>query len=663
MACSAATAHGAVAADSVDTLSQTLRGVSVSGRRVRSYLGSEGGASVVSMKLMDEMPRILGNADPMRYAQMLPGVQTNAEYDAGLHIRGSESSHNQVAIDGVPLYNAAHLLGFFSVFNPTHFSSMKLSETASAPSAPNRLGGILNMRTGGDRPQTAGGDAAVGPMSSQGTLRVPTGKRSWLTASARAAYLNLLYSQWLEIDGTAVDYFFHDYNLNWTWQPDGRNRVWIEAYYGGDNAGLGEGTYGMNTSLKWGNAMAAAHWLHRSDGLTLRQSLYFTASRSRFALDQTTVSVRLPSSIADIGYKMEAAWGRWEAGIDAAGHFIRPQEPQVSGDVASVSSSAGRQRALEVAAWAGYSLPLRSATLSAGLRPTLYATTRGSSFSADPTVALAWRLSPGAGLKLSAWARHQYLIKTGFSDIGLPTEFWFAAGYGQRAQRSLNASADFEVYLGRRAWRLSGGVYYKRLYHQVEYRGNVFDFVYSDYSLDNTLLAGDGHNYGLTLMLERRKGRITGWLSYAFTRAWRQFPGSELSGWYPANHDRPHELNAVATFRPSARWSFGASLVAASGTPFTRVRRFYVLSDHTIAEYGPHNGERLSPYVRLDLSVNYDFRTRGGRRSGVNLSLYNAIAHDNVLFYRIKVNEYEYAYRPFAFALRVLPSVNYYFSF
>ena len=119
----------------------------------------------------------------------------------------------------------------------------------------------------------------------------------------------------------------------------------------------------------------------------------------------------------------------------------------------------------------------------------------------------------------------------------------------------------------------------------------------------------------------------------------------------------------MATFRLSPRWSFGATLVVASGNPFTRIERFYLLSDHIFSEYGPHNAERLPPYARLDLSVNYDFRPRHGRRSGINLSLYNATGHENVLFYRLKISGDEYAVRPFSFALRVLPSINYYLSF
>ncbi len=663
LACTAAAGHLPAAADSVDTLRQTLRQVTVSGQRVRTELRAEPGASVVGMGLLRSMPRVLGNADPMRYAQSLPGVQTNAEMDAGLHIQGSDNAHNIVSIGGVPIYNTAHLLGFFSVFNATHFASMRLAKSPAAPSAANRLGGSVDMAVADTVARRASGDVAVGPLSSQATLTLPAGRRASLTLSARAAYANLLYSRWLKVDGEELSYFFHDYNLTLTLRPNERNLVWLEAYYGGDDAGYAGGDYSMHTSLRWGNAMAALHWRHHAGALAIEQCAYFTRYHNRLNLNQATVSLRLPSSVATAGYKASARWRRTEVGIDAAWHSLRPQEPSVSGDFAQRGASVGRQLAAEVSAWVGWRQPLgRVFLLAAGLRPTLYSARRVR-FGADPTARLEWRVAPGARLSLSGGLRHQYLLRAGFSDVGLPTEFWLASGYGQEPQRAAFASLVAEAYLGRRAWRVEAELYYKRLKNQVEYGGNVFDFLYDDYSPADVLLTGDGHNYGFNLLVERRKGRLTGWIGYSYGRARRRYRGQETHGWRPAAHERPHELNAVATLKAGRRWSLGAALVVASGTPYTRVERFYVLGGNVLADYGPLYGERLPPYVRLDLSASYDFRLNGGRRSGINVSLCNATAHDNVLFYRLKVNESEYAYRPFSFALRVMPSVNYYFSF
>ena len=162
-----------------DTLNHyQLQDVEVKGKRLRSHLKALDDASIVDMSLMDYMPRILGNADPIHYAQLLPGVQTNSEYDAGLHVQGCDNSHNYVSLDGVPIYNATHLLGFFSIFNASHFSEMSLTKSSTSASFPNRLGGSVDMLTptwiyGEDSLQANGkhGEIAVGPMSSQGTVK------------------------------------------------------------------------------------------------------------------------------------------------------------------------------------------------------------------------------------------------------------------------------------------------------------------------------------------------------------------------------------------------------------------------------------------------------------------------------------------------------------
>ena len=135
-------------------------------------------------------------------------MQPHSAYDAGLHIKGCDNSHNYVYLGGAPVYNAAHLLGFFSIFNGGNFTEMSLQKCLVSASLPNRLGGRVDMLTptwlAAEDSLPAGaahGELSVRPLSSQGTLRLPIGKRSLLLLSARSAYLNLLYSKWVEVDG------------------------------------------------------------------------------------------------------------------------------------------------------------------------------------------------------------------------------------------------------------------------------------------------------------------------------------------------------------------------------------------------------------------------------------------------------------------------------
>ncbi|UKK54042.1 TonB-dependent siderophore receptor [Prevotella sp. E2-28] len=649
-----------------DTLRQhTIKEVLVQGHRMRSFLDEPvAGATVVDLRMMDDMPRILGNADPMHYTQLLPGIQSNSEFDAGLHIQGCDNQHNLVSIEGIPLYNVQHALGFFSIFNATHYRSMQVTKNAMSGSMPNRLGGMVDMRDGEETDTCISGTLSVGPMSSQGTLRLPLGKKQQLTLSARAAYLNLLYSQWLKFEDDALRYGFDDYNLTWQWWPDSANQIQIDLYHGGDRITNSNDAYAYDVSMQWHNTMAALHWSHNIRKASIRQALYYTNYTNRFRLTEENLSIKLPSSIHDIGWKGDLAYGQLKTGASFTWHQIQPQAPEVNGFFEADNPQPERQYATESSLYADWHQPLASSLAAdAGLRLSLYHHQGHTYYGPDPSLSLSYDGGHAGLFLLSSSIRHQYIFRSGFSNVGLPTEFWFAADANYRPQYAFSLSLSHEIFLFDRMLRLATEVYWKHLWHQVEYSGNIFDFLYGDYDLKNAFLEGNGRNYGLNVMLEKRKGRITGWIAYSLGRARRRFTESQLSSWYPANHERIHELNAVGTYRLNQHWSFGATAVFASGTPYTSPRQFYMINNNVISEFGEHNTNRLSPYFRLDLSANYDFKPHGRYRSGLNFSLYNATLKNNDLFYRLKIYKDKFANKPFRFPMPILPSINYYCHF
>ena len=237
-------------------------------------------------RVFHDLPKVLGNADPVRYAQMTPGIQTNSDMDAGLHIQGSDQTHNMFSIHEVPIYNAAHMLGIFSVFNASHYTAMTLKKHAQLAKDPARLGGMLNMELSETTTDSVSGEVAVGFISSQGTLRLPTGKRSSLTLSGRTSYLNLLYGRWLSEDDMQMKYSFFDANATWTWQPSSRHSVLADFYAGNDRMHMDENEYMARMRLRWGNTMAAVHVLSDLGGRQLRNSVYFTSYRNRLQLSQ-----------------------------------------------------------------------------------------------------------------------------------------------------------------------------------------------------------------------------------------------------------------------------------------------------------------------------------------------------------------------------------------
>lgn len=653
--------------ESGDLLYKSLDSVVVSGHRVSSSLQSAKGQAVWNMNMMNELPKILGNADPMHYTQLLPSVQTNNEYDGGFHVQGCDNGHNYVSVEGVPLYNVAHLMGFFSVFNASHYKSLQLHNSTTKASDPNRLGGILTMHLTDSVVEKTEGEFSVGIISSQGTLRLPLGKRQQLTVSLRASYLNLLYSQWLKIDGSQMKYSFHDANVSYIYKHDSASRFMIDCYMGSDAGRIGMGDYGAVVDAEWGNRYVAAHWEKAFRGKRMKHTLYNTYYRNRYTLEMSSVDVALPSSVNDIGYKGELHSGLSHLGIDAVYHTIRPQSPDVkSGYYASSAlSSAERIESVEASAYYDIKIPLsQKLKLEPGLRATIYGVKGNAHYSLDPVASLTWQTGARWSHRVGFASRHQYLLQTGITSLGLPTTFWLSTatdGIPVQSQQCISLATDGKFLRGR--YSVSVELYYKWLQHQQEYFGTFYDFLNTSYDIHKMLHHGRGRNYGINLTINKLKGSLTGWLSYSYGRSQRQL--SDIGGgtWFPSNHERMHELNGVANRKLGDRWSIGLTGVYAMGTPFTAPRNFHIINGNIISSYGEHNANRLTPYFRIDMSVNYRLKPTWQKESGINFSLYNVTFSENKIFYYVKLFGGKYYYHGASFFTKLLPSVSYYCRF
>lgn len=649
----------------VDTLLQgaELDDVVVSAARNDGAKVLSNGSVLWATQSLTEMPRVLGNADPVRMIQNLPGVQTNGEYDGGLHIQGCESGHSMIAIDGVPIYNPAHFLGLFSAINANHYSDVSLVKMSSDAAMPNRIGGVLDLRHGAT-PHAAdslSADAEVGLISSQATVRLPLGRSARLVLSGRVSYFNLLYGSWISSDENEIGYHFWDANASLFVRLTETVNLSADFYGGRDVVRLDDRSkYHADMKLNWGNDLQAVHVNVRrpESPLSMRHTAYRTHYASRFAMSAAGMGFDMPAFTEEVGLKTDLRLGPWTFGAQTARHDTRPQAPDMSGSYNSTHTDVRHIVSSEHSAWLGWRTAIgTSLSLTTGVRGSIFHSGGVSHYGVDPMVSLLydsgrWQISS------TLCAKHQFLHHTGFTASSLPTEFWLPASETAPPQSALCASISSSTQMAHGV-RLSAEVYLRQMERQVEYEGTVMDFLTEDYDLDSHLQHGRGQNYGLSLMAQRTSGRVTGWLSYTYARALRRLRelGADV---FPSNHDRPHEVNAVATCKISERWSLSATAVYASGTPFTAPSNIYFISGTIISEYGRHNANRLAPYFRADVSVCYRWTARHGLRHGLNLSVYNATDHENQLFYSVR--QYKSGtiyYSPTCFKIKVLPSVSY----
>ncbi len=627
-----------------------------------SLRGTSLGTLSWSMQGIQEMPQILGNSDPLHYLQMLPGVQTNSEHDAGLHIQGCDNGHNLLCIDRIPVYNPSHLMGLFSVFNPTHFSDLQLAKTAHAATSANRLGAAINVQSG-PIADSLYAQLSIGLISSQGTLQLPTGPCSSLTASFRASYLNLCYGPWLKMDDSQLQYDFSDFNLTWNCQPSPSDQIILSAYTGSDKASMSDGS---SSHLKWGNLLAGIQWRHHfgepevAHAPRLEQQLYSTRYKNTLCLEQPNQQLALPSSIQDFGYQGTFIVNRFTFGLDCIWHNAEPQQPEYKGQK---NQTQPRNAAIESSVSTDYRLPVNASwTIDIGLRASAYFITQGEHYrhySLDPLAKLTYQAPYGGVWGITYARKSQYVQQTGFSQIGFPIEFWFLSDKDLAPQYSHNLTLSHLIQLWDESWQLTSEVYAKRLYHQKEYAGNLMTLYFDNhYDLKEQLREGRGVNYGLNLLLNKRYGQGTMTLSYSMGRALRRFEGENRT--FPASHERIHELNAVSSLQLSDRLRLGGTFVLSGGTPFTAPRRFYLLNDRLISQYGRFNADRLPPYHRLDLSLSYQLKPVHKAQQSLNFSIYNVYAQRNCVTYRLKISkDNRFGLRKVCMLKFPLPSVSY----
>ena len=627
-------------------------------------LNSRGISGEVNTDKIAAIPSIMGTPDPIRFVRLLPSVQLNTETDAGLYMQGSESSHTLISQEGVPLYGSGHMMGFFSAFNSPHYRGMRYATSCGQES---RIGGVIDMQLADTVARKFSADLSLGLLSAQGTVDIPMGKSS-LKVSARRTFINLIYGGMLKYENNALRYGFTDANVTWTWKPNRKNRITVDLFGSMDNAGFNGVGLIENINLDWGNAMGAVHWKHYYSEATLKQTAYFTSFFTDPRMKAFGVYGRVQSYIMDFGYRANLHWKEWDFNARVSGYRVQPQNPYSEGHFNDAHNNGGVpiQNALEAATSAEYTRSLGYwLGIKAGLGFDFYLSPERQFFwGATPEISLNADFLEGGKLDFTYGIKRQNLFQTGITSSGFPIEFWVMAGSLQAPQWSHNFSLAYNNSFWDGMLSVSAEIYYKQLYNQLEYVGNVMDIYTGNYSLETSTLGGKGRAFGANIMIQKAKGRLTGWISYAWSRSLRTFTNGIHSVEFTSSHERAHELDVVLTYN-FKRFDVGGTFVMASGTPYTRPTSFYLVGSRLVCNYGPFNGERLPTYAKLDLSANWYIHRGPKYTCGINVSMYNVLGRVNALGYGLHYNKEEncFYFRPNEMQIRFLPSIAYFHRF
>ena len=218
----------------------------------------------VSLTDVQTLPVLLGEADLLKTLQLMPGVQSGAEGTSGLYVRGGSPDQNLILLDGAPVYNVAHLFGFFSTFNTDALNNVSLYKGGFPARYGGRLSSVLDVQLREGNRNEFEGRGAVGLIASRLTLEGPIqSDRSSFLISARRTYLDLLTRpiQATRNEGL-VGYYFYDLNAKVNVRASTHDRLFLSLYLGDDRFyhTLTDGGFEDRFRFGWGNTTATLRW-------------------------------------------------------------------------------------------------------------------------------------------------------------------------------------------------------------------------------------------------------------------------------------------------------------------------------------------------------------------------------------------------------------------
>jgi hypothetical protein len=652
--------------------------------------------SLVKMesKTIAKVPSLLGETDLIKVIQLLPGVQTTSEGSTGFSVRGGNSDQNLIILDEATVYNASHLMGFFSVFNNDAVKEVTLYKGDIPAAYGGRLSSLLDIRMRDGNARKFAATGSVGTVSSKLTLEGPIIKeRTTFLLSGRRTYADLFLPLAKNEDIRDNKLYFYDLNMKLTHQLNDNNRLFLSGYSGRD---IFKNQFAL---MGFGNQTGSLRWNHLfSRKLFFNLSLIF----SKFSYELGTVkeednSFKWTSFMND--YSVRADFSHYvhilhtlRYGFTTTFHRFYPGNIRGTGEESFIPGyKLPAQFALEHGMYISDEFSIAEKFhLKAGLRLAIFQNTGpGTSYNFDrdynlkdsihyrkgeifntfaipePRLTLTWVVDDLSSVKGSFSHTAQFIMLAQNSTAGTPFDIWFPATKNVKPQICDQVALGYFRNTAKNRFEFSAEAYYKNYRQVIDFKDHA-QLLLNKF-LEGELRFGKGNSYGLETMIRKNEGRLTGWVSYTWSRTFRTVPEINEGKRYTAPFDKPHNVNVVANYDLSKRISASVTWVYATGLPVTFPTGRAIIGNALIPVYSDRNAYRMEDYHRLDASVMLKGKQKAGRKwhGEWNLSVYNAYNRHNtwaINFVQDQTNPtMTYAEKTYLFS--VIPALTYNFKF
>lgn len=657
---------------------------------------------------IQKLPVVFGEVDIIKSLLLLPGVSNAGEASSGFNVRGGAADQNLILLDEATIYNASHLFGLFSVFNPDAIKNLKLYKGGIPANYGGRVSSVLDIyqRDGNSRKFEANG--GIGLISSRLLVQGPIqkGKSSFL-AGGRSSYAHLF----LKLTDNENSAYFYDLNTKLTFRLDPKNTVLFSGYFGRDVFKLSESFNNI-----YGNSVFNLRWNHvLKENIFSNLSLIYSDYYYGLTLD--FVGFNWNSGIKNLNFKYDLDHYlnknlNLDYGFQGTWYEFNPGEIEPNSPSSGIiASELIKKYAFESAAYLSlehtfsekfsaeygirYSNFLRLGQEELNLYPaegpvtynskfgiyektsptgtkTLSSTAVERSFgNLEPRIAVAYAFKEDQSVKVSYNRMTQYLHLITNTSSPTPLDVWAPSGrYIEPQSLDQIAAGYYRTILGEK-YSVEVEGFYKTLENRLDYIDGA-NLIAND-AIEQVILPGEARAYGAELLIKKNQGDFTGWFAYTLSRSEQRTPGrtSEEPGinnsrWYATAYDKPHDLSVTGSYRLSRRWDLNANFIYQTGLPTTYPTAQYRFEDLTIPVYSPRNSNRLPDYHRLDISATYtpQKERRSTYSSSWNFGIYNVYARKNAVSLSFRENNDSGRNEALRLSLfGIVPSVTYNFKF
>ena len=520
----------------------------------------------------------------------MPGVQSGSEGRNSLYVRGGSPDQNLILLDDVPLYYVSHLGGFVSVFNTDALKNVKLYKGGFPARYGGRLSSVIDVRMKEGNLKELKIKGTLGLISTKLAVEGPIIKnKTSFMISGRRFMLDLISKPLSKavLEGVSAGYTFYDINAKINHKFSGKSRLYLSFYNGNDKISTkysektGNNTYKSRNA--WGNTLVSLRWNYLpAKKLFVNSTLSYTKYRylldTQFTGESLSYNQNTFSGIEDVLFKSDFAYTIKQStlrfGIHSIYHIFSPKissfVKKSEDDSQNLSFSDDIINAFENDAYIEYDVNLfKFLSMNSGIRYSSYFVEETNYPNISPRILLNFQLSEKQSIKTSYVNMQQNIHLLTNSGTGVPSDIWMPATKNIQPEKSWQATLGTSRLLKNRACEFSAELYYKEMTNLITYKEGASFLKESESWEDKVEIGGKGKSYGVEFLIQKKQGKMTGWLSYTFAKTDRQFDNINNSENYPFKYDRRHDFSFVYNYRIKKNVHFSATWVYGSGLPIT----------------------------------------------------------------------------------------------